>query len=113
MKNIKLTLLSVIFLTMFSLNAQEKVTNNRPSLPRVTITLPNGKAADIPKGPYKATWKSIEQNYKIPEWFVDGKFGIFIHYGVYTVAAHASEWYPRHMYSNSGVKKWQKNISVE
>ena len=108
MKHLKADLLSILFLTQLSLCAQEKVTENRPNLPRVTISLPNGKAADIPKGPFKPTWKSIEENYKIPEWFVDGKFGIFIHYGVYTVAAHASEWYPRHMYSNAGVQKWHE-----
>ena len=108
MKHLKAGLLSILFLTQLSLCAQEKVTENRPNLPRVTISLPNGKAADIPKGPFKPTWKSIEENYKIPEWFVDGKFGIFIHYGVYTVAAHASEWYPRHMYSNAGVQKWHE-----
>ena len=108
MKKIKLILPVLIVLFQLSLIAQQNVTNNRPNLPRVTISLPNGKAADIPKGPFKPTWKSIEENYKIPEWFVDGKFGIFIHYGVYTVAAHASEWYPRHMYSNSGVQKWHE-----
>ncbi|WP_205945649.1 alpha-L-fucosidase [Pedobacter frigiditerrae] len=83
--------------------AQEQ---GNPTPPRVTIKLPNGKAAAIPKGPYKATWESVKENYKTPEWFLDGKFGIFIHYGVYTVAAYASEWYPRHMYSNGGVQKW-------
>ena len=108
MNKIKLIFLSAVLLSRITLYAQENKTNNRPDLPRVTISLPNGKAADIPKGPNKATWKSIEQNYKTPEWFLDGKFGIFIHYGVYTVAAHASEWYPRHMYSNSGVQKWHE-----
>ncbi|MBC7828749.1 MAG: alpha-L-fucosidase [Chitinophagaceae bacterium] len=62
----------------------------------------------MPKGPFKPEWESIKQNYKVPQWFLDGKFGIFIHYGVYTVAAHASEWYPRHMYSNGGVQKWHE-----
>jgi len=76
--------------------------------PRVTMKLTNGSASAIPKGPYKASWESIKQNYTVPKWFLDGKFGIFIHYGVYTVAAHASEWYPRHMYSNGGVQKWHE-----
>ncbi|MGC4235810.1 MAG: alpha-L-fucosidase [Niabella sp.] len=87
--------------------------NNRltdqPVLPRVTLQLPNGRAADIPQGPYQPSWVSIQQHYKEPEWFLDGKFGIFIHYGVYTVAAHASEWYPRHMYSNDAVRKWHED----
>lgn len=79
-----------------------------PSPPRVTIQLPNGRAADAPKGPFKPNWESIKENYKVPKWFLDAKFGIFIHYGVYTVSAYASEWYPRHMYSNSGVQKWHE-----
>ncbi|TWI85605.1 alpha-L-fucosidase [Lacibacter cauensis] len=80
----------------------------QPVVPRVTLQLPGGKAKDIPKGPYKPSWQSIKDNYKVPDWFLNGKFGIFIHYGVYTVAAHASEWYPRHMYSNDGVRKWHE-----
>jgi alpha-glucosidase len=35
---------------------------------RVTLTLKNGKAADIPKGPYEPTWASIEKSYQVPEW---------------------------------------------
>lgn len=66
--------------------------------PRVTIELPNGRAADIPPGPYTDSWESIRDNYETPQWFIDGKFGIFMHWGVYSVAAAGSEWYPRHMY---------------
>ncbi len=41
---------------------------------------------------------SIAENYTIPDWFRDAKFGIFIHWGVYSVPAFGSEWYPRNMY---------------
>ena len=41
---------------------------------------------------------SIAENYSIPEWFKDAKFGIFIHWGVYAVPAYGNEWYPREMY---------------
>ena len=93
----------------FNATAQDSIVPFRqPTPPRVTIILPNGRAADIPKGPFKASWESIKENYTMPEWFKDAKFGIFMHFGVYTVAAHASEWYPRHMYSNSGVQKWHE-----
>ncbi len=67
--------------------------------PRVTISLPGGHAADIPAGPYTDSWESIRDNYHTPEWFEDGKFGIFIHWGVYSVPAAGSEWYPKHMYN--------------
>ena len=34
----------------------------------------------------------------MPGWYQDGKFGIFIHWGAYSVPAFANEWYPRNMY---------------
>lgn len=34
----------------------------------------------------------------MPEWYLDAKFGIFIHWGVYSVPAFSNEWYARHMY---------------
>ncbi|MBY8985808.1 MAG: alpha-L-fucosidase [Candidatus Lokiarchaeota archaeon] len=37
---------------------------------------------------YKATLESI-QKHKVPEWFHDAKFGIFIHWGLYSVPAFA------------------------
>jgi alpha-L-fucosidase len=46
---------------------------------------------------YQSTWESLS-NYKTAEWFRDAKFGIFIHWGVYSVPAFGSEWYPRMMY---------------
>lgn len=49
-------------------------------------------------GPFKPTWDSLA-NYKIPEWYQDAKFGIFIHWGVYSVPAFGNEWYPREMYN--------------
>ena len=49
------------------------------------------------QGPFQPNWESLK-NYQVPEWYKDGKFGIFIHWGVYSVPAFASEWYPRNMY---------------
>lgn len=46
---------------------------------------------------YQATWESLK-GYQTPDWFRDAKFGIFIHWGVYSVPAYIYEWYPRHMY---------------
>lgn len=46
---------------------------------------------------YQATYESLKQ-YKTPEWFQDVKFGIFIHWGLYSVPAFGNEWYPRSMY---------------
>jgi alpha-L-fucosidase len=53
---------------------------------------------------YIATADSLT-NYSVPEWYQDAKFGIWAHWGVYSVPAyggtHAAEWYPKHMYDIS------------
>jgi alpha-L-fucosidase len=43
------------------------------------------------------SWESLK-NQTVPQWYQEGKFGIFIHWGVYSVPAFGSEWYPRIMY---------------
>ena len=50
-----------------------------------------------PPGPFEPNWDSLEA-YEVPEWYIDGKFGIFIHWGPYCVPAFGNEWYPRNMY---------------
>ena len=57
---------------------------------------------------YQATWESLK-TYQIPDWFRDAKFGIFIHWGVYSVPAFGSEWYPRNMYEQ-GSKEFKHHI---
>jgi alpha-L-fucosidase len=49
------------------------------------------------QGPFRPDWESL-QKYEAPEWYRDAKFGIFIHWGVYSVPAFGNEWYPRNMY---------------
>jgi len=49
------------------------------------------------EGPFTPDWKSLAA-YSAPDWYRDAKFGIFIHWGVYSVPAFDSEWYPRNMY---------------
>jgi len=51
----------------------------------------------IAGGPFQATWESLQQ-YTVPSWYEDAKFGIFIHWGIYSVPAFGNEWYPRNMY---------------
>ncbi|MBW8797429.1 MAG: alpha-L-fucosidase [Streptomyces sp.] len=47
---------------------------------------------------YTPTWASVNQHPPAPEWFQDAKFGIYFHWGVFSVPAYDSEWYPRNMY---------------
>ncbi|QBG47654.1 alpha-L-fucosidase [Verrucomicrobia bacterium S94] len=48
---------------------------------------------------FEPTWDSLRQ-YECPEWFQDAKFGIYAHWGVYSVpgAPGNSDWYGRNMY---------------
>lgn len=51
----------------------------------------------IATGPFDASWESLA-GYKIPGWYRDAKFGIFVHWGPYSVPAFGNEWYSRNMY---------------
>ncbi len=60
---------------------------------------------------YKAEWDSLEKVNPVPEWFKDDKFGIYFHWGVYSVPAFGNEWYPRNMYIE-GRKENQHHIET-
>jgi len=45
---------------------------------------------------YEPTVKSLQQ-YECPDWFRDAKFGIYLHWGAYSVA-EKGEWYARRLY---------------
>ncbi|MFI1726680.1 alpha-L-fucosidase [Streptomyces sp. NPDC020489] len=47
---------------------------------------------------YTPDWNSVDQHPPAPEWFQDAKFGIYFHWGVFSVPAFGNEWYPRTMY---------------
>ena len=64
---------------------------------------------------YRANWESIDSR-PVPEWFSEAKFGIFIHWGVFSVPAWGptdanvydkyAEWYwSKLMNESSGVHK--------
>lgn len=48
-------------------------------------------------GPFRPDWASLAQ-WRLPDWYRRAKFGIFIHWGVYSVPAFNNEWYSRNMY---------------
>jgi alpha-L-fucosidase len=66
-------------------------------------------AADL-QGPFRPDWESLEK-YAVPAWYKDAKFGIFIHWGVYSVPAFGNEWYPRNMYSE-GSEEYKHHIAT-
>jgi alpha-L-fucosidase len=51
----------------------------------------------VDDGPYRPDWETL-QKFEIPQWYKDAKFGIFIHWGVFSVPGIGNEWYPRNMY---------------
>jgi len=47
--------------------------------------------------PYQPDWNSLRQH-SCPDWYRDAKFGIYFHWGLYSVPAFGNEWYPHWMY---------------
>ena len=76
--------------------------NDFDMAPETTLAVVNAAVAMIPTtispGPFAPTWDSLKENYKVPQWFIGAKFGLFMHWGLYSVPAHHNEWYEKHMY---------------
>ena len=53
-------------------------------------------ALEIHKGPFVGTQESLQQ-YQVPDWFRDAKFGIWAHWGPQS-AVEDGDWYARNMY---------------
>jgi alpha-L-fucosidase len=75
---------------------------------RLTVVTAVLIAATVPAqaAQYEATWESIDAR-PTPQWYDDAKFGIFIHWGVYSVPSWGpkkrySEWYWNHMQDKDG-----------
>ncbi len=64
----------------------------------------------IARGYFKDNWASLSK-VETPDWYKRSKFGIFIHWGVYSVPAFSNEWYPRHMYVK-GTKEYEHHIKT-
>ena len=73
---------------------------------------------------YDTSWRSLCRH-PVPDWFRDSKFGIYTHWGPYTVPAYGggsdalvgkqggynSAWYPRNMYdSESACGKYHQKV---
>ena len=64
----------------------------------------------IERGPYKPEWSSL-CDFEMPKWFEKAKFGIFIHWGLYSVPAFNNEWYSRNMYIQ-GTPEYEHHIKT-
>lgn len=59
---------------------------------------------------YEANWDSLDKR-PVPEWYKDAKFGIFIHWGVYSVPGWGvpgqyAEWYWNNMSNKKSDNAW-------
>lgn len=70
------------------------------------------------KKTYEPTWESLKSR-PYPKWFSDGKLGIFIHWGVYSVPAWSgkeqyAEWFLRGLQSGDSARiNFQKRVFGE
>lgn len=64
----------------------------------------------IARGSFDATWESLA-DYRPPRWFGESKFGVFLHWGAYTVPAFDTEWYPRNMY-REGTRAFEHHVAT-
>ena len=62
--------------------------------------------------PIQPTWESLAANYEAPQWLVDGKLGVWMHWGISSAAdpnrPNDGSWYGRNMYG--GGKKIAKTL---
>ena len=81
----------------------------------LALLLTSGIAGKLPaqeaKKQFTPDFASLEKSSPVPEWFKDAKFGIYFHWGVYSVPAFANEWYPRNMY-RKGSSEYKHHIEV-
>jgi alpha-L-fucosidase len=53
--------------------------------------------SDTSQQRYEPNWESLKRH-RYPAWFRDAKFGIYFHWGPYSVPAYKTEWYSHYMY---------------
>ena len=58
----------------------------------------SSQAGAVAGKPFQPTWESLRKN-PTPQWLREGKFGIYTHWGVYSVPAVGPNgtWYSNHM----------------
>lgn len=73
-------------------------------IPGLSVIRPGNEPVDT--GKFEPTWQSLQQ-YQVPEWFRNAKFGIWAHWGP-QCQPEQGDWYARFMYEQeSNQYKWQ------
>src|SRR5660397_165868 len=69
------------------------------------VNAQDGIIDPMAQGSFQPTWESLQQ-YKVPEWFRNAKFGIWAHWGP-QCQPEQGDWYARFMYEEgSAYNKW-------
>jgi alpha-L-fucosidase len=78
----------------------------------LAVPVPMAAAPEAPASgtKYQPTWDSLDKR-PAPQWFLDAKFGIFIHWGVYAVPSWGvrgeyAEWYWNHIRDKKADDPW-------
>lgn len=88
-------ILASLFLSMAGLSAQ-------------TYQVPVSEQDEpMMKGKFEPTWSSLE-NYQVPEWFRNVKFGIWAHWGPQCVEG-SGDWMARSMYME-GTREYEYHV---
>lgn len=75
--------LSVIELILLAGSSETSISSN-------IFTVTSFQNQDVTH--YKPTWDSLDSR-PLPQWYDEAKFGIFIHWGVFSVPSFGSEWF--------------------
>ena len=94
-------LLNLAFLTILALATlpQAAAAQSGPQVTPEIVAAAAAAKTPVAPGPVEPTWDSIRANYSVPQWFIDAKFGITMHWGLFSVAAYHNEWYEKYMYT--------------
>jgi alpha-L-fucosidase len=97
-------LVSVLTAALFGYSGKTVATPDAQALQRIESV--------AKRGPFQPNWYSLAK-YQVPAWYQDAKFGIFIHWGVYSVPGFGNEWYPRRMYDvNDKGKIYEQHVTA-
>ncbi|KAL9984049.1 hypothetical protein ACROYT_G006305 [Oculina patagonica] len=75
---------------IFCSTASEKENCEEESM--ISKVLPLIALLSVTSAQYQPTWESLDSR-PLPSWYDEAKFGIFMHWGVYSVPSFGSEWF--------------------
>src|SRR5882762_2292267 len=70
--------------------------NVATAVPALWLSSTRLSGRSLPMEPFTADWESL-QHYQTPDWFRNGKLGIWAHWGAQCQPEHG-DWYARGMY---------------